>query len=72
MFAALYTVEFQKHGFPHFHILLWLASKDKFSPVDDIDSIKSMELPDKTIDPIGHKTVTKFMMNAPHKLANPK
>merc|ERR1712240_754228 len=42
-----YRVEFQARGAPHYHILLWLESKDKVKPPtlweDDDKSSKSKE-----------------------------
>lgn len=47
----MYSVEWQKRGLPHAHILLWLV--DKIRP-DEIDSIISAEIPDETVDPKLH------------------
>ncbi|XP_044316600.1 uncharacterized protein LOC123037888 [Drosophila rhopaloa] len=44
----MYSVEWQKRGLPHAHILLWMF--DKIRP-DQIDSIISAEIPDKQTDP---------------------
>ncbi|GFV81297.1 ATP-dependent DNA helicase [Trichonephila clavipes] len=44
----MYTVEWQKHGLPRVHILLWL--KDKIRP-ESIDKIICAELPDSKLDP---------------------
>ena len=46
-FVVLYTIEFQKCGLPHVHILLWLDSEYKYSIITDIDSIISVELFEK-------------------------
>ncbi|KAK1380229.1 hypothetical protein POM88_026973 [Heracleum sosnowskyi] len=32
--AVVYTIEFQKHGLPHAHIVLWLAEGDKLMKMD--------------------------------------
>ncbi|XP_063931152.1 uncharacterized protein LOC135143203 [Zophobas morio] len=47
----MYSVEWQKRGLPHAHILVWLV--DKIRP-DEIDSIISAEIPDETVDPKLH------------------
>ncbi|GFV64343.1 ATP-dependent DNA helicase [Trichonephila clavipes] len=44
----MYTVEWQKRGLPHVHILLWL--KDKIRP-ESIDKVICAELPDSKLDP---------------------
>ncbi|KAH0757108.1 hypothetical protein KY290_020601 [Solanum tuberosum] len=61
--AVIYTIEFQKRGLPHAHILLFLH--DKFPNVGDIDAIISAELPDKLLDPDYYVAVTNFMMHGP-------
>nr|CAD1835254.1 unnamed protein product [Ananas comosus var. bracteatus] len=70
--ADLYTIEFQKRGLPHVHILVWLHADNKLPTPTDIDSIISAEIPDKNIDPIGYATVTKFMIHGPCGQANSK
>ncbi|CAN1778537.1 ATP-dependent DNA helicase PIF1 [Linum perenne] len=68
--AGLHTVEFQKRGLPHVHILSWLDPINMITEVDHIDSIISAELPDPEIDPLGYETVTKFMLHGPCGAAN--
>ncbi|CAN1173376.1 hypothetical protein LINPERHAP2_LOCUS30637 [Linum perenne] len=63
--AGMHTVEFQKRGLPHAHIVLWLAVGDKATTPDKVNNIISAELPDPEIDPVGYATVTKFMMHGP-------
>uniref|UniRef100_UPI0035901195 uncharacterized protein n=1 Tax=Myxine glutinosa TaxID=7769 RepID=UPI0035901195 len=64
MQAFLYTIEYQKRGLPHAHILLWLAPESKVRP-DDIDLVISAEIPDKEIDPELHKMVMAHMIHGP-------
>ncbi|XP_019155261.1 PREDICTED: uncharacterized protein LOC109152142 [Ipomoea nil] len=45
--AVIYTIEFQKRGLPHAHILLFLEKHDDFSSPTFMDSIISAEIPDK-------------------------
>ncbi|GBP47864.1 hypothetical protein EVAR_43556_1 [Eumeta japonica] len=63
----MYSVEWQKRGLPHAHILLWLV--DKIRP-DEIDSIISAEIPDETVDPKLHAVVIKHMIHGPCGLFN--
>ena len=42
----MYTMEYQKRGLPHAHILLWVAPETKVKP-EDIDLVISAEIPDK-------------------------
>ncbi|OIT19966.1 hypothetical protein A4A49_63775, partial [Nicotiana attenuata] len=59
----IYTVEFQKRGLPHAHILLFLHNK--YPNVGDIDQIISAEIPDESVDPCYYKAVKNFMMHGP-------
>ncbi|XP_063800227.1 uncharacterized protein LOC134968624 [Pseudophryne corroboree] len=43
--AFVYTIEFQKRGLPHAHILLALRAEDKFTTAEKIDKIVSAEIP---------------------------
>ena len=44
--AHCWTIEFQKRGLPHAHILLIMRSEDKPRTKDDVDRVVSAELPD--------------------------
>ena len=44
----MYTIEWQKQGLPHAHILIWF--KNKLTP-NRIDSVISAEIPDPAVDP---------------------
>ncbi|XP_062085732.1 uncharacterized protein LOC133791836 [Humulus lupulus] len=63
--SCIYTIEFQKRGLPHAHILLFLHSTLKNPSADHIDNIISAEIPDLNVDPDGYNAVNKFMIHGP-------
>ncbi|CAN1135708.1 B3 domain-containing transcription factor VRN1 [Linum perenne] len=70
--AGMHTVEFQKRGLPHVHILVWLAKEAAIDTTTQIDTFISAELPDPMIDPIGYAAATKFMLHGPCGVDFPK
>ncbi|KIH60924.1 hypothetical protein ANCDUO_08810 [Ancylostoma duodenale] len=58
----LYSVEWQKRGLPHAHILIWLREKIRPS---QIDNIISAELPNPEQDPELFEIVAKNMIHGP-------
>ncbi|XP_017494025.1 PREDICTED: uncharacterized protein LOC108382138 [Rhagoletis zephyria] len=58
----MYSIEWQKKGLPHAHILVWLINK---ITSDQIDQIISAEIPDKDIDLDLFDVVTKNMIHGP-------
>jgi len=63
------TIEFQKRGLPHAHILVWLP--DKIHPTE-IDDIISAEIPNPDLDPELFRIVTKHMIHGPCGHLNPQ
>nr|XP_016456633.1 PREDICTED: uncharacterized protein LOC107780595 [Nicotiana tabacum] len=63
--ACLYTIEFQKRGLPHAHILLFLHPTLKSPSTDHIDKLIAAEIPDLEVDPDGYNAVKNFMMHGP-------
>jgi len=68
--AHIYTIEYQKRGLPHAHILLIVDSQDKPQTPDDYDMIISAEIPDRTRYPLAYDTVVKNMIHGPCGLLN--
>ncbi|GFQ85636.1 ATP-dependent DNA helicase [Trichonephila clavata] len=58
----MYTVEWQKRGLPHVHILLWL--EDKIRP-ESIDEVICAELPDSNVDPALYEIIRTTMIHGP-------
>jgi len=58
----MYSIDWQKRGLPHAHILIWLKSKIHSIQIDDIIC---PENPDPAEDPLLFNIVTKSMMHGP-------
>ncbi|XP_025608030.1 uncharacterized protein [Arachis hypogaea] len=59
------TIEFQKRGLPHAHILLFMHPLSKPRSLDDIDKLISAQIPDKRRRPKLYAAVEKFMVHSP-------
>ncbi|PNY15928.1 ATP-dependent DNA helicase PIF1 [Trifolium pratense] len=68
--GGMYTVEFQKRGLPHAHMLLWLDVPHKIKSGNDIDKLISAEIPHPKLYPKLHAVVSSFMMHGPCGDAN--
>ncbi|XP_012828649.1 PREDICTED: uncharacterized protein LOC105949891 [Erythranthe guttata] len=66
------TIEFQKRGLPHAHILLWLHNDDKPKNPEEIDRIICAEIPDEENDRKMYQLVEKYMIHGPCGQANLK
>ncbi|GBN20108.1 hypothetical protein AVEN_30970-1 [Araneus ventricosus] len=60
--AHVFTIEFQKHGLPHAHILIVLRADDKFSTSKNIYKFVRVEIPSSIENPRLHEIVTKRLM----------
>lgn len=71
--AHMYTIEFQKRGLPHAHILLILDRADKPTTADDYDRLVCAELPDpdgNETEKLLHARVLRFMVHGPCGASN--
>ncbi|KAJ3684336.1 hypothetical protein LUZ61_013500 [Rhynchospora tenuis] len=69
--GLIYSVEFQKRGLPHVHIIIWLRDRAGLSDPVSIDRFISAELPNPVFDPEGYSVVSKFMVHGPCGTARP-
>jgi Helitron helicase-like domain at N-terminus len=69
--GMVYTVEFQKRGLPHMHLLLFLSQEHKIRNPKDVDDIVSAQIPDPVAHPLLYDTVTKNMYHGPCGPADP-
>lgn len=69
--AYVYTIEFQKWGLEHMHILIFLKEPHKLLTPDDIDSCISASWPDLDSQPLLFETVKRCMVHGPCGIENP-
>lgn len=70
--AHVYSIEFQKRGLPHMHLLLFLKDGYKLLTPDVVDSIIAAEWPDPITHPHLFEAVKKFMVHGPCGTLNPQ
>ena len=63
--GLMYTIEYQKHGLPHMHLLIFLENQDKIHTVQQVDALISAQIPNENIHPQLHGAVTHFMLHGP-------
>lgn len=63
--TGVYTIEFQKRGLPHAHILIWVEFTSMCRTPSTIDDLISAEIPSQSTDPQGYKAVTDYMLHGP-------
>jgi len=65
----MYTIEFQKRGLPHAHILIFLHPSSKYPKPEDIDKIICAEIPDPNKHNELYNLVKSHMIHGPCGLA---
>ncbi|KAF9642798.1 hypothetical protein BDM02DRAFT_3132852 [Thelephora ganbajun] len=61
--AYVYTIEFQKRGLPHMHILIFLQPEDKIQTPEQVDSVVWVHWPDPQTQPTLFETVKRCMIH---------
>ena len=61
--AHVYTVEFQKRGLPHMHLIVFFAHGDKIRSPEDFKNMVRADIPDLELEPELHKIVTQTMLH---------
>lgn len=68
--SDMYTIEFQKRGLPHAHILIFLHPSSKYPTPRDIDKIIFAEIPHQDDQPELYNLVKSHMIHGPCGNAN--
>ena len=63
--AMCYTIEWQKRGLPHCHMMVWVRPEDKPKTAADYDGITVAEIPNPEKFPVLHELVTKLQIHGP-------
>jgi hypothetical protein len=61
----VHTIEYQKRGLPHVHIIVTLSKENKIRNKNQVDSFICAEIPDEKEDPEVYDIVTHNMMHGP-------
>jgi hypothetical protein len=69
--GVVYTIEFQKRGLPHIHILIFLKPEARLKQAEEIDHIVSAQIPDPATHPKLYDLVTTLMIHSPCGEHNP-
>ena len=68
--AYIYTVEYQKRGLPHIHIIIFLQPGMCLSSPDHIDQFVSTEFLDEKEQPLLYELVKTHMVHGPCRIAH--
>jgi len=66
----MYSIEFQKCGLPHAHLLIFLHPSSKYLTALDIDKVISTVIPCAKKEPELYACVKEHMIHEPYGLAN--
>ena len=69
--AHVYTIEFQKRGLLHAHMLLFFKNEDKPRTPQDINALVSAQIPDPQAQPVLYEKVKRHMIHGPCGQLNP-
>ena len=69
--ARVWTIEYQKRGLPHMHMIIFLHPDNKLRTPEDIDTLLSAEFPDEEEEPELFELVKKHMVHTPCGPNNP-
>lgn len=70
--AHVYTIEFQKRGLPHMHLLLFFGEPHKIRTPTDVDTFIRARWPEPDREPLLFDTVRRCMVHGPCGTANPR
>jgi len=70
--AHIHTIEFQKRGLSHIHLLIFLHPQDHIWDSHHINSMILAQLPDPQLQPLLFAKVTKYMLHGPCGVDNPQ
>ena len=70
--TKIFTIEFQKRGLPHMHLLIFLEEEHKLYSVTAVDSCIRAYWPDPETEPQLFKIVKEVMVHGPCGGANPR
>jgi Helitron helicase-like domain at N-terminus len=63
--GLVYTIEYQKRGLPHMHLLIFLDPNHKIRTVEQVNSFISAQIPDRDVHPQLYEAVSKYMLHGP-------
>ena len=63
--ARVWTIEFQKRGLPHMHIIIFFHPDSKLCTPENVDSLISAEFPDEEEHPELFELVKSMIVHTP-------